>query len=208
MNEQTEKEHIKELIAFWPNEKFLVELTARQREAMLGSKLDDAADNFKRDASRIVDMCDCRGANIFEFGALPINNKHDPDAAFRMVRTRATKPGTCDFCKHTTYQVRESTIRDGKLVRELNEAAKKPMRSASVDEYLGRVYGHLKVTKTFIDKSNSKPGTKGVRMLTVECVCGNNQDMKVTRFGKAKSCGCRAYQDHGNKNKRRKAKGE
>jgi hypothetical protein len=207
MNEQTEREHVKELIAYWPNEKFLVGLTTRQRTAALGMTLDDKADRFKRDSSPIVDMCDCKGANLNEYGVLPINNKHDPDAAFRMVRTIATVPGTCDFCKHTTMQVRESTLSGERVNKAKNEAAKRGNRiycKEKVEDFVGKTYGYFTVLKGYVDMSScTKFNKRGMRMLTVQCICGNVKEVKVTRFRTSKSCGCRAYEYHGNKQKQR-----
>lgn len=145
-----------------------------------------------RDTTPVVHVCDCRGANEWARGKVAGRIDHRTSVAYSMVRTVVNDSGECSFCGYTAPCYRESQLNaDGQLVRgtELKVMSKRPKQELSI----GSTYGYLTVKRVFTSAPKRGRGTK---MLTVKCECGSTQDMRATYFGKAKSCGCKAYEYH------------
>lgn len=207
----TDREDVAELIHYWPLNFDFKSLTERQRRTITHME-DDAGDKFKRDSSPVVDLCDCKQANIFHFGEAPKHDKYNPDAGYLMVRTQASTPGTCDFCGYATKQVRESALTsDGtfsnRRVPKAVRAVAKAKQIKPHEEFRGARYFSLQVVDSYLApcKVESRNGRQ-TRMLKVKCDCGTNLEIRAGSWERTKSCGCKAYENHGNKKKRRKAR--
>jgi hypothetical protein len=190
----TDREHVAELIHHWREDVNGIVLTERQRHVMTHLK-DDASDRFARDTSAVVQLCDCAEANIWHYGKLAKHN-HGPnpgkDASFSSVPTIAKPDGTCKFCGYYTQTARSSQLDSTGRLKNGAKAASKPKAAARPTMEIGSKYGHWTVVKAW-DKLN---GNRPTKMIEALCQCGTRKEMRQATFGKAKSCGCKAYEHH------------
>lgn len=149
-----------------------------------------------RDKSEVVYVCDCADANKWHCGKLARHNKgSNPGkySAFSKVET-VLKPGNdhvCKFCGFYAIVARRSQLDDqGRLTERNIERVERGNRELGI----GSEYGYLKVVD--IKFGERKGNARISQTFVCACECGKQVEIARSYFGKAKSCGCKAYEHH------------